>query len=143
MSTGSCVFVLVLTTLAVVRSLTVSVSSTTATTISLSWSVPDGLVVREVVWEKDTSEECPDKDEGSAAITDGSTSYTIRGLEEGSRYTITVTATNTAGNVFGSTIRRRTSESGNCAATAVVNLLYWLLFQEYFTGVAMGHVHGE
>ena len=34
----------------------------------------------------------------SATITDGSTRYTITGLEEASSYTITVTATNAAGN---------------------------------------------
>ena len=75
----------------------VTATSTTATTISLSWSVPSGSVVDsyEVMW---TSEECPDDvDEGSATITDGSTSYTIENLREGSSYTITVTATNSAG----------------------------------------------
>ena len=71
--------------------------STTATSISLSWSVPSGSVVDsyEVEW---TSEECPDDvDEGSATITDGSTSRTIESLREGSSYTITVTAINSAG----------------------------------------------
>ena len=75
----------------------VNVDSTTATSISLSWSVPSGSVVTsyEVMW---TSEECPDDvDEGSVTITDSSTSYTIEGLREGSSYTITVTATNSAG----------------------------------------------
>ena len=75
----------------------VTATSTTATTISLSWSVPSGSVVDsyEVMW---TSEECHDDvDEGSATITDGSTSYTIESLREGSSYTITVTATNSAG----------------------------------------------
>ena len=51
----------------------------------------------EVVWQRDTSLDCSVDDEGSAAITDGSTSYDIVGLEEGQTYTITVTATNTAG----------------------------------------------
>ena len=75
----------------------VSVTSTTATSISLTWSVPSGSVVAsyEVMW---TSEECPDDvDEGSATITDGSTSHTIESLSKGSSYTITVTATNSAG----------------------------------------------
>ena len=75
----------------------VNVDSTTATTISLSGSVPSGSVVDsyEVMW---TSEECPDDvDEGSATISDGSTSYTVESLREGSSYTITVTATNSAG----------------------------------------------
>ena len=45
---------------------TVSVS-TTSTSISLSWSVPDGSMVTsyEVMWQRDTSGECPDEDEGT------------------------------------------------------------------------------
>ena len=70
----------------------------TATSISLSWSVPSGSVVTEylIEWQRDTSVGCSDEDQGNITITD--TSYTISGLEEDSRYTITVTATNTAGN---------------------------------------------
>ena len=78
---------------------TVNTVSTSFTSISLSWSVPSGSVVTsyEVVWQRDTSLGCSADDEGSAAITDSSTSYDIVGLEEGQTYTITVTATNTAG----------------------------------------------
>ena len=50
-----------------------------------------------MMWQRDTSGECSDEDEGSTTITDGSTSYDIMGLEEDSSYTITVTATNVAG----------------------------------------------
>ena len=89
-------------------------SSTTATTISLSWSVPSGSVVDsyEVMWERDTSGECPDEDEDSATITDGSTSYTITGLEEDSSYTITVTATNAAGSAASEPVTGMTGEAG-------------------------------
>jgi len=78
------------------------VSGITATTISLSWSVPSGSVVDsyEVVWERS----------GSATITDGSTSYTISGLEEDSSYTITVTATNVAGSTFSCPVTLITEE---------------------------------
>ena len=79
----------------------VNVNSTTSTTISLSWSVPSaGSVVDsyEVAWQRDTSGDCPDEDEGSMSITDGSTSYMITGLEEDSSYNIIVTATNAAGS---------------------------------------------
>ena len=71
----------------------VTVSSTTTTTISLSWSVPSGSVVDsyKVIWEGDGTR-------SSTITTGGSTSYTIRGLEEDSSYTITVTATNAAGS---------------------------------------------
>ena len=65
-----------------------------------------------MMWERDTSGGCPDEDEGSATITDGSTSYTITGLEEDSSYTITVTATNAAGSAVSDTITRMTGGAG-------------------------------
>ena len=52
-----------------------------------------------MMWQRDTSGECPDEDEGSTTITDGSTSYDIMGLEEDSSYSITVIATNAAGSI--------------------------------------------
>jgi len=46
----------------------------------------------EVMWERDGTR-------SSTTITDGSTSYTLTGLEEEISYTITVTATNAAGRI--------------------------------------------
>ena len=91
----------------------ISVGITTHTTISLSWT-SGGPVVNnyEVMWERDTSGECPDVDEGSAIITDGSNSYTITGLEEDSNYTITVTATNAAGSTVSDSVTGMTKEAG-------------------------------
>ena len=89
------------------------VSSTTATTISLSWTSAGSVVDSyEVTWERDTSGECPDEDEGSTTITDGSTSYTITGLEEDSSYTITVNATNAAGSAASEPVTGMTGEAG-------------------------------
>ena len=65
-----------------------------------------------MVWERDTSGECPDEDEGSATIIDGSTSYTITGLEEDSSYTITVTATNAAGSAISEPVTGMTWGAG-------------------------------
>ena len=70
----------------------VSVTSITAASISLSWSVPSDSVVTsyEVMWR-----------EGATEMTSGSlttTSYTIQQLESNANYTITVIATNIAGN---------------------------------------------
>ena len=86
--------------------------STSATTISLSWTSAGSVVDSyEVVW---TSGECPDDvDEGSNTITDGSLSYTIMGLREGSSYTITVTATNAAGSVASDPVTGTTEEIGS------------------------------
>ena len=88
-------------------------SSTAATTITLSWSFPSGTVASYVViWKRDTSEECSDEDVGSSTIADGSTNYTIENLEEGSSYTITVTATNAAGSAVSDSVMGVTEEVG-------------------------------
>ena len=73
----------------------VSVTSITATSISLSWSVPSDSVVTsyEVMWRE--------TDSGATEMTSGSltdTSYTIQQLDSTTIYTITVTASNTAGD---------------------------------------------
>ena len=87
--------------------------SITATSISLSWSVADSVVTSSVVsWERDTSGECPDEDEDSS-ITGSSTGYTINGLEEDSKYFITVTVSNAAGSSkVSDTITTMTLEAG-------------------------------
>ena len=78
----------------------VSVQDVSATSISLSWSVPSDSVVTsyEVVWQRDTSGDCPNEDQGNSTLTGGSTSYDLVGLEENSRYTVTLTASNEAGS---------------------------------------------
>ena len=66
-----------------------------------------------MVWQRDTSGECPDEDEDSTTITDGSTSYDIMGLEEDSSYSITVTASNAADSrAVSNTVTAMTLESG-------------------------------
>ena len=65
----------------------VTVGTTTATSISLSWTSAGSEVDSyEVMW---TSDECPDDvDEGSAIITE--TSYIIEGLREGTIATLSL-----------------------------------------------------
>ena len=91
----------------------VGVDSTavTPTSIFLFWSVPSDSVVDsyEVMW---TSDECPDDvDEGSTTTSE--TSYIIEGLREGTRYTITVSATNSAGTSPSDSVTAETEELGN------------------------------
>ena len=76
------------------------VSTTTATSISLSWSVSTDSVVTQylVEWQRDTSVGCSYEDQANTTITDGSVSYDIPELEENSRYIMTVTASNSAGS---------------------------------------------
>ena len=91
----------------------ISVTSTTSITISLSWTSVGSVVDNYVVmWERDTSRECPGVDKDSTTITGGSTSYTISGLEEDSSYTITVTATNAAGSAVSVPVTAMTGEAG-------------------------------
>ena len=65
-----------------------------------------------MMWQRDTSGECSDEDEGSTTITDGSTSYDIMGLEEDSSYSITVTAANSAGSAVSDAVTAMTVEAG-------------------------------
>ena len=94
------------------------VDSTTPNTISLSWTTASGTVNSyEVMWERDTSGECPGMDEGSVTITGGSTSYTILRLEEDSSYTITVTATNAVGSAVSVPVTAITLKAGEGLVT--------------------------
>ena len=88
-------------------------STTAATTITLSWSARNGTDANFVViWKRDASEECSDEDDGNSIISDGSTSYSIGNLEEGSSYTIIVTATNAAGSAVSDPVMGVTEEVG-------------------------------
>ena len=73
----------------------VTVTSRTATSITLSGGVPSDSVAEsyEVMWQRDTSLECSDEDSGMATSVGE-----ITGLEEDSRYSITVRAINDAGS---------------------------------------------
>ena len=59
----------------------VTADSTTATTISLSWTSggSEGVSYK-VDWQRVTTEKCPDMDRGSMTINDGSTNTVLMGL---------------------------------------------------------------
>ena len=111
--------------------LSVAVGTTTATSISLSWTSAGSEVDSyEVMW---ISDECPDNvDEGSATTPE--TSYIIGGLREGIRYTITVSTTNSAGtsNSPSDSVTGETQELGTLMC---VHAMYYenSLFSVYFT----------
>ena len=92
----------------------VTVDTSTATSISLSWTSAGSEVDRyEVMWQRDTSGECPDEDDDNIVLTDGSTIYDIMGLEEDSSYSITVTARNVAGSsAVSNAVTAMTQEAG-------------------------------
>ena len=96
-----------------------SVQSTTATTISLSWTSAGSMVDSyEVMWQRDTSGDCSNQDVGSTTLTDGSTSYIITGLEESSNYTIKVVAMNANEMEISNSVTGFIQESG-----AIISLL--------------------
>ena len=81
--------------------------------ISLSWTNAGSTVDSyEVMWQRDTSGDCPDEDVGSITFTDNSTMYTIIGLEESSNYTITVIAMNANDMATSNNVTGFTQESG-------------------------------
>ena len=88
-----------------------------ATTIIIVWTDAIGSVVDsyEVMWQRAPSV-CPDADEDSITIIyDSSTSHntlTITGRQEDSSYSITVTATNSAGSAVSNTDTAVTGEAG-------------------------------
>ena len=74
-------------------------SSTTSTTILITWNSFGQEVDNYVVmWERDTSGDCPDVDSGNDTIPGGSTDYIIRNVEEDSKYFIAVKAISPAGS---------------------------------------------
>ena len=99
----------------------VSVGTRTPTSISISWTISSDSVVTGymVMWGRDTSLGCPDVNGGSATITHSRTSYTVNELEEDSRYSITVTASNDAGSSE-DTVTAMTLEAGENVAIIVV-----------------------
>ena len=89
--------------------------TTTATTITISWTSAGSESVSYVVmWERDITIKCTGvSDMGSTTITDDSTSYDITELEEDSAYSITVTASNSAGSsAVSNTVTAMTMEAG-------------------------------
>ena len=92
-----------------------SVSSITASSISLSWSVASGSVASwEVVWrERDRGTES-----SSGSLT--GTSYTIDQLESTTIYTVTVRASNVAGTTDSQPI---TFSTGECVATPASSII--------------------
>ena len=85
--------------------------STTATRISVAWSVPPGSVVDgyEVVWGLRG-------EENSATVSSQESSYTITSLEAGSSYGVSVVATNAAGSTESDSVLAVT---GRDIATAI------------------------
>ena len=93
----------------------VTADSTTATTISLYWTSGGSEGVSyEVDWQRITTGECDDEDEGNATLVGGSmTSYTVTGVQEDSSYTITVTASNSIGDEMREFITGETMTEGD------------------------------
>ena len=99
----------------IVEAPVLTAGTTTATTITISWTNDDPMVTSyEVMWETDDVGGCSGgSDMDSTTVTDGSTSYDITELEEDSTYSITVTAFNSAGiSAVSNTVTAMTMEAG-------------------------------
>ena len=99
----------------IVEAPVLTAGTTTATTITISWTNDDPMVTSyEVMWETDDVGGCSGgSDMDSTTVTDGSTSYDITELEEDSTYSITVTSSNSAGiSAVSNTVTAMTMEAG-------------------------------
>ena len=116
--------------------------STTNTSISLSWTSAGSVVDYEVMWQRDTSGECSDEDEGNTTITDGPTSYNVTGLEEDSNYTVTVLAINSIGNANSNTVTGMTVEAGKKIDTKQYNYIMYItiLYSRYCCSYICGNI---
>ena len=95
--------------------LVLSVESATATTVSVSWTSSGfGVDIYDVMWQRDTSGDCPHMDDGNIILAGGSTTYNIfiTGLEEDSNYTIIVTAMYEVGYATTNNITATTNGEG-------------------------------
>ena len=69
-----------------------SVSSTSHNTITISWTLADDVIVTEYIISYSNTD-CPnDIYDDITGISDSETMYTLTDLEEGTEYSITVTA---------------------------------------------------
>ena len=69
-----------------------------------------------VMWERDTSLGCSDRDEDTLTVNGDFTSYETTGLEEGNRYSITMKVFNEVGNSsLSNTVTGSTLEAGVAA----------------------------
>ena len=94
--------------------------SVSAFSAAISWTSSGPVVDRyEVYWERDTSGECPNENQGNT-VTDGSTtSYEITDLFSVSRYNVTVRATNAAGTAVSNEFYITTTEAGSTNSLCV------------------------
>ena len=93
----------------------ISAGTSTTTSIPITISTASGSEVDsyEVMWETDNIGGCSGGSDMNSTTINGSTSYDIMGLEEDSSYTITVTASNSAGSSEDSnTVIEMTLEAG-------------------------------
>ena len=118
--------------LLIVEAPVLTADMTTATTITISWtSAGSEDVSYEVMWETDDVGGCSGGiDMGSTTITDSSTSYDniITELEEDSTYSITVTASNSAGSsAVSNNVTAMTIEAGERLPLLVVIIIILFL----------------
>ena len=100
-------------------------TSVGAFSISVSWSSSGAVVDSyEVLWNRDTPDDCPDVHTGSATVSGTAPrSYDIMGLFGDSAYMIRVNATNAAGSAISGQLVVLTDTHGNPLPNYVCNVL--------------------
>ena len=98
-----------------------------------------------MMWERDTSGECPDEDEGSATVPGDTTSYDIMGLAGISSYAITVTASNAVGSAVSEPVSEMTGEIGESSHVAVFHKMFVTIICLFstFSSISPSHINWQ
>ena len=91
---------------------------------SISWAGSGPVVDSyEVKWQRDTSGECGDEHQDSSTISGSDSSYEITNLFGNSVYSVTVTASNSAGTATSVPLPISTSKAGTYSLLGLLNLI--------------------
>ena len=90
-----------------------SVDATSAHSLNISWTLPDSFTARTYTISYSNTN-CPTDTYHDITRYATNAQYQLTGLQEGTDYSITVSATLTSGETGANTIRETTMEAGEC-----------------------------
>ena len=104
--------------------ISVAVGSTSSTSLAISWSLADGAAVTGYsISYSNTDTQCFTDSHTVSGIAAGETSHTLSDLEEGTEYTITVTALLTGGGTDEGSVTATTLAAGEVTSYLTLLLL--------------------
>ena len=107
-----------------------AVGSTSSTSLAISWSLADGAAVTGYsIFYSNTDRQCFTDSDTVSGIAAGETSHTLTDLEEGTEYTITVTALLTGGGSDEDNVTATTLAAGGWLHNSnYLSLMFYLFY---------------